>query len=83
MNEAMKKYNVKKEGMSYMERSKTKEEGLNYYRLCLKLMECSLLVRKKGRDLDLTRIETSNRKEIENDLNQLLKQYFPNKIELN
>jgi hypothetical protein len=46
-------------------------------------MECSLLVRKQGRDLDLPRIETSDRKEIERDLDELLRQYFPNKIELN
>jgi hypothetical protein len=45
-------------------------------------MECSLLVRKQGKDLDLTRIETSGRKEIQSDLDQLLRQYFPNKIEL-
>ena len=54
--------------------------GLEYYRLCLKLMECSLLVRKRGSGLDLSRIEVSTRKEIESDLNELLKQYFPNKI---
>jgi hypothetical protein len=45
-------------------------------------MECSLLVRKEGKDLDLTRIETSGRKEIQSDLEQLLKLYFPNKIEV-
>lgn len=55
--------------------------GLEYYKLCLKLMECSLLNRKRGSELDLQRIETSTRKEVEADLNQLLKQYFPNKIE--
>ena len=47
----------------------------------INIIECSLINRKKGRDLDLQRIETSTRKEIEADLNLLLKQYFPNKIE--
>lgn len=42
-----------------------------------------MLVRKQGKDLDLPRIETSDRKEIESDLDQLLRQYFPNKIEIN
>lgn len=42
-----------------------------------------MLVRKQGKDLDLQRIETSDRKEIESDLDQLLRQYFPNKIEIN
>ena len=39
-----------------MEKIKLKEEGLDYYRLCLKLMELSLLVRKQGHNLDLQRI---------------------------
>lgn len=81
LGEAIKKYNVKKESLSYQERCQSKAEGLEYYKLCLKLMECSVLNRKKGRDLDLQRMETSTRKEVEADLNQLLKQYFPNKIE--
>jgi len=55
----MKNYNIKKDTMSYQERSNIKKLGLHYYRLCLKLMECSLLIRKKGRDLDLSRIETN------------------------
>ena len=46
-------------------------------------MEVSLIVRKEGRDLDLGRIETSQRKEIESDLSGLLKQYFPNKAGMN
>jgi hypothetical protein len=57
-----------------------KDEGLEYYRLCLKLMEVSLIVRKGGKDLDLQRIETSQRKEIEQDLESLLKTYFPNRV---
>ena len=79
--EAIKKYNVRKELVSLEERTASKALGLEYYKLCLKLIECSLINRKKGRDLDLQRIETSTRKEIEADLNLLLKQYFPNKIE--
>jgi len=59
LGEAMKNYNIKKDTMSYQERSNIKKLGLHYYRLCLKLMECSLLIRKKGRDLDLSRIETN------------------------
>lgn len=43
---------------------KRKEKGLEYYRLCLKLLEASLIVRKGGKQLDLARIETSQRKEI-------------------
>ena len=45
-------------------------------------METSLIVRKKGGRLDLQRIETSGRKEVENDLNELLAEFFPNKAEL-
>ena len=82
LSEAMRKYNSKKEA-TVIEKSKQKEKGLEYYRLCLKLMEVSLIVRKEGRDLDLGRIETSQRKEIESDLSALLKQYFPNKAEMN
>jgi hypothetical protein len=44
-------------------------------------MECSVLNRKRGKDLDLPRIETSTRKEVEADLNQLLQEYFPTKID--
>ncbi len=62
LNEAIKKYNVKKEVVNYNERTKYKRMGLEYYRLCLKLMECSLLNRKGGKELDLKRIETSDRK---------------------
>jgi hypothetical protein len=65
-----------------IERAKQKEKGLEYYRLCLKLLEASLIVRKGGKDLDLTRIETSQRKEIEHDISALLRQYFPNKAEI-
>ena len=54
--EAIRKYNVRKEAVQYAERAKQKQAGLEYYRLCLKLMECSLLVRKEGRELDLVRI---------------------------
>ncbi len=53
---------LKKEVVNYNERTKYKKMGLEYYRLCLKLMECSLLNRKGGKDLDLKRIETSDRK---------------------
>lgn len=60
----MRKYNSKKEVSSMIEKMKRKEKGLEYYRLCLKLLEASLIVRKGGRDLDLSRIETSSRKEI-------------------
>jgi hypothetical protein len=81
LEEAIRKYNVRKELVSAEERAASKAQGLEYYKLCLKLIECSVLNRKKGRDLDLQRIETSTRKEIEADLNLLLKQYFPNKIE--
>jgi hypothetical protein len=45
-------------------------------------MEVSLIVRKAGKDLDLQRIETSARKEIEQDLEVLLKTYFPNRVEI-
>jgi hypothetical protein len=45
-------------------------------------MEVSLIVRKAGKDLDLQRIETSTRKEIEQDLEVLLKTYFPNRVEI-
>jgi hypothetical protein len=38
LSEAIKKYNVKKELMQYAERSKYKRMGLEYYKLCLKLM---------------------------------------------
>lgn len=38
--------------------------GLEYYRLCLKLLEASLLMRKDGDDLNLERIETANRRDI-------------------
>jgi len=38
LNEAIKKYNVKKEVVNYSERAKYKKMGLEYYRLCLKLM---------------------------------------------
>jgi hypothetical protein len=82
LTEAIRKYNIKKEALGSNDRGKGKAQGLEYYRLCLKLIETSLLVRKEGRDLDLTRIETSGRKEIQSDLDQLLRQYFPNKIEL-
>jgi hypothetical protein len=82
LSEAIRKYNVKKDTLSAAERTRCKKQGLEYYRICLKLMECSLLVRKQGKDLDLQRIETSDRKEIESDLDQLLRQYFPNKIEI-
>lgn len=82
LGEAIRKYNVRKEVAVYAERARQKQAGLECYRLCLKLMECSLLVRKEGKELDLVRIETSARKELESDLNQLLRQYFPNKIEL-
>lgn len=61
---AIKKYNVRKEVVQYAERARQKQVGLEYYRLCLKLIECSLLVRKEGRELDLVRIETSARKEL-------------------
>ncbi len=81
LSEAIKKYNVKKEALSYQERSASKARGLEYYKICLKLMECSVLNRKKGRELDLNRMETSTRKEVEMDLNLLLKQYFPSRIE--
>jgi hypothetical protein len=54
--EAIRKYNVKKEAVQYAERAKCKRVGLEYYKLCLKLIECSLLVRKEGKDLDLNRI---------------------------
>ena len=80
LNEAIRKYNVKRELVSVEERASCKSQGLDYYKLCLKLMECSVLNRKKGKDLDLQRIETSTRKEVEADLNQLLQQYFPTKI---
>ena len=56
LNEAMRKYNVKKETGSIVERLKKKEKGLEYYRICLKLIESSLIVRKKGLDLNLARI---------------------------
>jgi hypothetical protein len=52
----MKKYNAKKENLTINEKIKLKEEGLEYYRLCLKLMEASVIVRKNGHDLDLQRI---------------------------
>jgi len=44
------------------EKIKLKEEGLEYYKLCLKLMEVSVINRKEGRDLDLQRVVTSQRK---------------------
>lgn len=59
LSEAIRKYNVKKETVPIAERVKAKSVGLEYYRLCLKLMECSLIVRKEGKELDLPRIETS------------------------
>lgn len=62
LTEAMKRYNAKKENLTISEKIRLKEEGLEYYRLCLKLMEASLIVRKAGKDLDLQRIETSQRK---------------------
>ncbi len=52
----MKRYNARKENLTIGEKMRLKEEGLGYYRLCLKLMEVSLVVRKGGRDLDLQRI---------------------------
>jgi hypothetical protein len=52
----MKRYNAKKENLTISEKIRLKEEGLSYYRLCLKLMEVSLIVRKGGKDLDLQRI---------------------------
>jgi hypothetical protein len=58
----MKRYNNKKEGISMSEKIKLKEEGLEYYKLCLKLMEASVINRKLGKDLDLQRIVTSQRK---------------------
>ena len=78
----MRKYNSKTDTASIIERMKKKEKGLEYYRLCLMLLEASLIVRKGGKDLDLARIETSQRKEIEQDLEQLLKNYFPNKAQI-
>jgi hypothetical protein len=43
-------------------------------------MEVSLIVRKGRKELDLQRIEISQRKEIEQDLESLLKTYFPNRV---
>lgn len=56
LDEAMKKYNAKYNNISMGERTKLKEQGLECYRLCLKLVEVSLIVRKQGQNLDLGRI---------------------------
>lgn len=37
-------------------------------------------MRKGGHDLNLNRIVTSQRKEVENDLSELLAKYFPKKV---
>jgi hypothetical protein len=52
----MKRYNSKEENVTFTEKLRLKTEGLEYYKLCLKLMEVSLLMRKKGEGLDLQRI---------------------------
>ena len=84
MDMAIYKYNTAKKELlnnpSFEEAAVLKEEGLNVYRLCWKILEASLIVRKQGRELDLGHLETSERKEIEMGLNNLLGRYFPNKI---
>lgn len=76
LNEAMKKYNSKSKNES------NRTIGLTYYKLCLKLLEASLIMRKGGADLNLERIEYSSRKQIQDDLAELLGKYFPQRPEI-
>jgi len=84
LNDAIHKYNSAKKELQLNPTSepahRTKLQGLGSYRLCWKLLEASLIVRKGGQDLDLGRIETSERKEVELGLNSLLGKYFPNRL---
>ena len=68
LNDAIHKYNSAKKELQRNPASepahRTKLEGLASYRLCWKLLEASLIVRKAGQELDLGRIETSERKEV-------------------
>lgn len=84
LNDAIHRYNSAKRELSQrpnsVEALKMKEDGLASYKLCWKLLEASLILRKGGYDLDIGRIETSQRKEIEIGINNLLAKYFPNKL---
>lgn len=60
LNDAIHKYNTAKKELQRNPSSepahRAKVDGLNSYRLCWKLLEASLIVRKAGADLDLGRI---------------------------
>jgi hypothetical protein len=66
MDDAIHKYNIAGKELSQHPESqsaqKMKNQGLNSYRLCWKLLEASVINRTTGHDLDLGRIETSERK---------------------
>lgn len=84
LNDAIHKYNSAKKDLQKNPSDEAayqkKLSGLDSYRLCWKLLEASLIIRKGGQDLDLGRIETSERKEVELGLNSLLGKYFPNRL---
>lgn len=84
LDDAIYKYNTAKKqigvGGMTAEAHRMRQAGLDSYRLCWKLLEASLIIRKGGHDLDIGAIETSDRKCVEINLNNLLGKYFPNRL---